>query len=72
VTLWCMATPPRLGRRGFGRALRGHVLALAREGGATLGLLVATPAGEPLCRATGWGVVDTWEIRVNAASAQFS
>ena len=72
VSLWCMATPPRFARRGFGRALLASVLDWATQDGATAGLLGATPAGEPLYRATGWTEIETWEIALNAQSAQFS
>jgi GNAT superfamily N-acetyltransferase len=71
VTVWCMATPPGHARRGFGRALLGDVLARAAAEGAQVGLLGATPAGEPLYRATGWQVLEEWALYVDAASAQF-
>lgn len=71
VSLWCMATPPRFARRGYGRSLLAHVLAWARRDGATVGLLGATPAGEPLYRSTGWTVVESWDIHLNAHSTQF-
>lgn len=72
VSLWCMSTPARLGRRGYGRALLGAVLAASRDAGAELGLLGATPAGFPLYEATGWRTLEEWELYVNADSAQFS
>lgn len=71
VSLWTMATPPPMQRRGYGRALLGGVLRWAAQDGATVGLLGATPAGEPLYRSTGWRVIDDWEIHLNAPSTQF-
>jgi GNAT superfamily N-acetyltransferase len=70
VSLWCMATPPRFARRGFGRSLLAAVLAWAQADGATIGLLGATPAGEPFYRATGWTVLESWDTHLNAPSAQ--
>lgn len=72
VGLWTMATPPRHERKGFGRALLASVLAEAQQDGASLGLLGATPAGFPLYSATGWTTHETWELYVNAPSAQFA
>jgi GNAT superfamily N-acetyltransferase len=72
VSLWCMATPERFGRRGFGRSLLGAVLDDALTSGASTGLLAATPAGLPLYAATGWQHVEDWQIFTNAVSAQFS
>jgi GNAT superfamily N-acetyltransferase len=72
VSLWCMGTPGRFSRRGHGRAILGAVLDWAAADGATTGLLGATPAGLPLYAATGWQVVEEWEIYLNATSAQFS
>ena len=71
ITLWCMGTPQRFGRRGHGRALLGHVLHAAHQDGLTTGLLGATPAGKPLYDATGWRTVEEWRLFVNAASVQF-
>jgi GNAT superfamily N-acetyltransferase len=71
VSLWRMATPPRFARRGHGRALLRAVLHWAAEDGAAVGLLGATPAGEPLYRTTGWSVIESWNICLNANSAQF-
>lgn len=70
--LWSMATPPQHERKGYGRALLASVLAEAQRDGATLGLLGATPAGFPLYAATGWTTQETWELYVNASSAQFT
>lgn len=73
VCVWCMATPGRYGRRGFGRALLVHVLLEARGAGASTGLLGATPAGRPLYAATGWKVLEEWQLYLrNRASRQFS
>jgi GNAT superfamily N-acetyltransferase len=62
VSLWCMATPPQLSRRGYARALLGHVLARAAQDGVSLGLLGATPAGYRLYASTGWTEVERWQM----------
>jgi len=72
VSVWCMATPERFGRRGHGRALLAHVLDVAVHDGAMFGLLGATPAGKPLYDATGWTTLEDWQLYVNAESVQFS
>ena len=72
VSVWAMGTPERFGRRGYARALLAAVLDRARNDGAKLGLLGATPAGQPLYEATGWRTVEDWQIFTNATSAQFS
>jgi GNAT superfamily N-acetyltransferase len=72
VSLWCMGTPERFGRRGFGRALLAAVLDASLAEGAKTGLLGATPAGLPLYEATGWQHVEDWQCFTNASSAQFS
>jgi GNAT superfamily N-acetyltransferase len=72
VSLWCMGTPERFGRRGYGRALLAAVLEDSLTLGATTGLLAATPAGLPLYEANGWQHVEDWQIFTNAVSAQFS
>jgi GNAT acetyltransferase-like protein len=72
LTLWCMGTPQRFGRRGHGRALLGHVLNDALQDGVTVGLLGATPAGKPLYDATGWRTVEEWRLFINSASVQFA
>jgi GNAT superfamily N-acetyltransferase len=71
ISIWCMATPPAHQRKGYGRALVGTVLANAREAGATVGLLGASPDGYQLYSATGWETVESWTIYTNATSAQF-
>jgi GNAT superfamily N-acetyltransferase len=71
VCVWCMATPARFARRGHGRALLGDVLLRAKNAGASIGLLGATPAGRPLYEATGWRTIEEWELFVNAESTQF-
>lgn len=71
VTLWCMATPERFGRRGHARALLADTMARAASDGAEVGLLVATPAGKPLYDATGWTTMEDWQIYTNGDSAQF-
>jgi GNAT superfamily N-acetyltransferase len=72
VSVWCMGTPQRFGRRGYGKAILASVLDTAREDGAVLGLLGATPAGLPLYEATGWQTQETWDLFTDATSAQFS
>jgi GNAT superfamily N-acetyltransferase len=72
ASIWCMGTPERYGRRGYGRALLAAVLQLAYDDGATLGLLGATPAGLPLYEATGWRTEETWALYADAVSEQFS
>lgn len=72
VCVWCMATPQRFGRRGYGRSLLAHVLLRAREQGTSIGLLGATPAGQPLYEATGWQTLEEWELFLNAESTQFA
>ncbi len=71
VCVWCMGTPERFARRGYGRALLGDVLRRAKNAGASTGLLGATPPGKPLYEATGWHALEEWELFVNAESAQF-
>jgi GNAT superfamily N-acetyltransferase len=70
VCVWCMATPERFSRRGYGRAILADALLRARSDGASLGLLGATPAGKALYDATGWTTLEDWQIYTNAASAQ--
>ncbi len=70
-SVWCMSTPERLGRRGYGRALLATVLKQARDRGARTALLGATPAGYPLYEASGWTTFETWDIYTNAVSVQF-
>jgi GNAT superfamily N-acetyltransferase len=72
VSIWCMATPERLARRGYGSAILAAVLDHHHAEGARTGLLGATPAGQPLYEATGWQHVEQWQIFTNAESAQFS
>jgi len=72
VTVWCMSTPERLSRRGFGRAVLAHALLEARSEGATVGLLGATPAGKPLYDRTGWTTLENWQMFASVESAQFS
>ena len=69
VCVWCMATPARFARRGYGRALLAHVLLAAREEGAAIGLLAATPAGRPLYEATGWATLEDWKMFERTDSA---
>jgi GNAT superfamily N-acetyltransferase len=63
VCIWSMATPTRYGRRGYGKALLSHALHHAYErNGAVTGLLAASPAGKPLYEATGWLVIEEWQV----------
>jgi GNAT superfamily N-acetyltransferase len=63
VCIWSMATPPRYRKRGYGRALLSHALHHAYVSrSAVLGLLAASPAGKPLYEATGWSVVEEWQM----------
>ena len=71
VTVWCMATPARCGRRGYGRAILAHALLAAKSEGAVIGLLGATPAGKPLYDSTGWSTLESWRMFTTSASAQF-
>lgn len=71
VTVWCMSTPERFARRGYGRALLADALLRAKSGGAEVGLLGATPAGKPLYDATGWVTLEQWRMFTRAESVQF-
>jgi len=71
VSVWCMGTPERLGRRGYARASLAHVLDVASQQEAEYGLLGATPAGKPLYDATEWQTLEEWKLYVNAESMQF-
>ena len=62
VCVWSLATPEPYARRGYARALLDEVLARARDGGARIGILAATPAGEPLYTHTGWRTIETWQL----------
>ena len=62
VCVWSLATPERYGRRGYASALLTDVLSRACEAGASVGLLAATPEGEPLYRRAGWRTIETWKI----------
>jgi len=71
VCVWCMGTPARFARRGYGRALLTDVLLRAKLEGASIGLLGATPAGKALYDATGWTTLEQWQLFLRAESAQF-
>ncbi len=71
VTVWCMSTPEKFARRGYGRAVLAHALAEARADGAEIGLLGATAAGEPLYQSSGWDSLEQWSVFAASASAQF-
>ena len=66
LTVWCMATPPQYARKGFGKALLGDVLARNVNTGAKNGLLGATSAGQPLYEASGWEILEGWDVYVNS------
>ncbi|MGA2527836.1 MAG: hypothetical protein ABSG36_01590 [Acidimicrobiales bacterium] len=66
--VWCMATPERFARRGYGRALLFDVLGRAKASGAHIALLGATPAGKPLYDATGWTTLEVWRVSTNLAA----
>jgi Acetyltransferase (GNAT) domain len=72
VCVWCMGTPARFGRQGYGRSLLADVLLRAKGEGASIGLLGATAAGKPLYEATGWSTLEEWQLFLNAESVQFS
>jgi GNAT superfamily N-acetyltransferase len=71
VCVWCMATPQRFARRGYGRAILADVLLRAKLEGASIGLLGATPAGKALYDSTGWTTLEDWRMFLtpDAASA---
>jgi hypothetical protein len=71
VTVWCMSTPERFARRGYGRAILADTLLRAKSGGARVGLLGATPSGKPLYDATGWTTLEQWPMFASAESVQF-
>ena len=71
VCVWCMGTPARFARRGYGRALLTDVLLREKLEGASIGLLGATPAGKALYDATGWTTLEQWQLFLRAESAQF-
>ncbi len=71
VTVWCMSTPERFARQGFGRAILADTLLRAKSSGSKVGLLGATPAGKPLYDATGWITLEHWRMFTSAKSAQF-
>ena len=66
LTVWCMATPPQYARKGYGKALLSDVLARNAATNAKIGLLGATSAGEPLYKATGWEVLEGWDVYLNS------
>lgn len=60
-----MYTDPDFARRGVGRAILAEAEARAAAEGFRIGTLVATLAGEPLYRATGWREVRRWEAQTS-------
>jgi GNAT superfamily N-acetyltransferase len=69
VSLWTMATPVRFGRRGYGQALLAGVLHHARDEGAKIALLHASPAALSIFESTGWRTEDVWTVFTNHTSA---
>lgn len=65
VALWCMATPSRYERRGYGKALFSDVLARSMAKGARSGVLCASSAGKPIYEANGWMVREEWDVYVS-------
>lgn len=57
AVIWCMATASGRQRNGFGRRVLSAAIAGERAAGATEFLLLATPAGQPLYRSVGFGVI---------------
>jgi GNAT superfamily N-acetyltransferase len=57
-----MATPPSAQRKGYGQALLSQVLQEHAQQGERVGLLGATPAGEPLYRRLGFEVVEYGQV----------
>lgn len=57
AVIWCMATAAGRQRNGFGRRVLSAAIAAERAAGATEFLLLATPAGQPLYRSVGFGVI---------------
>jgi hypothetical protein len=72
VCVWCMGTPARFARRGYGRSLLTDVLLRAQFEGASIGLLGATQAGKPLYDATGWTTLEQWQLYLKAGPAHQS
>jgi GNAT superfamily N-acetyltransferase len=62
-----IVTHPEHRRRGLGRAVMGMLAGLARERGASRGLLVATPDGRALYGAMGWRLHCLYTTAVRAA-----
>jgi GNAT superfamily N-acetyltransferase len=71
VSVFCMSTPERFARRGYGRAILADTLHRAKAQGAKVGLLGATPVGRPLYDATGWRTIETWRMFAIGESVQF-
>lgn len=62
ATIWSMATPSRLRRRGYAsRLLEGMFDGLARDG-RTRAALLATRDGAPLYRAMGFATAEVWQV----------
>jgi len=59
---WGLSTPPEHQGRGFARRLMRSSAALRLDGGPTLALLMATPAGRPLYEQEGYVTLEYWQI----------
>jgi len=57
AAIWYMATAVAQQRRGFGRQVLSAVISAERATVSTEFLLLATPAGQPLCRSVSFEVV---------------
>ncbi|HUW78997.1 MAG TPA: GNAT family N-acetyltransferase [Candidatus Nanopelagicaceae bacterium] len=68
--IWSMATPPRAQRKGYGHALLSHVMQEHAQQGQRVGLLGASPAGEPLYRRIGYEVIEHWQVFASGVSSQ--
>jgi GNAT superfamily N-acetyltransferase len=66
LNVWCMATPQRFERRGYGKALLGDVVERSRASGAEIALLSASPAGKPLYVDSGWETLEEWDVYFTA------
>jgi GNAT superfamily N-acetyltransferase len=68
--IWSMATPPRAQRKGYGQTLLSQVMQEHVQHGERVGVLGASPAGEPLYRRIGFEVVEYWQVFVSGVSSQ--
>ena len=70
VGVWSMATRPDRQRQGAGRAVLRHAVAHNRAQGAELFYLLATEAGKPLYKATGFSTLAEPAVWVRGHSVQ--